>query len=155
MMTTTYPSISTAQQQSILQQLQRARSAHLRWRAYAQALVSGYDIEEGQLPLEHTDCQFGHWYYGAGQQLKELPAFRAVEEPHQQLHATYQQLYRMVLQRNDPTVLDDLLVLIMPGFRQRRQNDINRQLEQLIRCSEQMLGALDALAHELRQQPSI
>lgn len=151
-MTTTLPSMTTTQQHSALQQLQRARSAHLRWRAYAQALVSGYEIEEGQLPLAHTDCQFGHWYYGAGQQLKDSAAFRAVEDPHLQLHATYQQIYRLVLQRQSPTVLDELLAMLMPGFAQRRQHDIDQQLEHLRHCSEQMLSALDKLEQEITGQ---
>ena len=49
-----------------LQQLRKAKTAHLKWRTYAQALVGGVSVEADKTPLAHTECEFGRWYLGPG-----------------------------------------------------------------------------------------
>ena len=93
----------------ILQQLRKAKTAHLRWRAYAMALTSGYAVEEGQLPVEHTDCQFGGWYYGEGQALKDYPEFTGLEEIHHQVHAVYKDIFQMLFDKPEKSIWRKLM----------------------------------------------
>lgn len=142
------PPHTAMQHPSPLQQIQRAKTAHLRWRAYAQALVSGYEIEEGQSPLEHTDCQFGHWYYGAGQELQHLDAFRAIEAPHQRLHATYKRIYQLVRSRHNP----GWMRTIRRWFGASDAEELQHLMDELKACSEAMLKALETL-EQLMAEP--
>lgn len=141
--------LSEADNEKFLQQIGRARNAHLRWRAYAQALLSGHEIEEGQLPLEHTDCQFGRWYYGAGQALTTLPAFRAVESPHRQLHQICLDLFRLLKHSQTPPFWQQL-----PGLKNKHDAKktalIQQQATQLTSVSTELLKALDTLEQQLR-----
>jgi hypothetical protein len=51
---------------SALKAIRTASAAHIKWRAYANAMIAGVSVEEGKVPVMHTDCVFGKWYYGEG-----------------------------------------------------------------------------------------
>lgn len=135
-------SLTPAELDAALQQLRKAKSAHLRWRAYAMVLSAGYAVEEGQLPLRETECQFGCWYYGEGQLLKDLPAFKAIEAPHQELHAIYQDIFQQLFNQEEPSFWKKLL-----GSKSNnpRPEELEEQLSRLTECSKAMLEELDAL----------
>lgn len=79
--------------------VQKAKAAHLKWRAYAQCLVEGLDCPQDSVPLLSTECEFGKWYYNQGKQmLGELTFYSALEPPHEILHALYKQIHRLVAQ---------------------------------------------------------
>ncbi len=81
----------------LLALIRKAKSSHIRWRAYAQGLVAGVKVQEDRLPISHTDCKFGHWYYGEGRsQLGDLNIFEDIEGPHEMLHAIYGQIFELV-----------------------------------------------------------
>lgn len=76
--------------------IRRAKSSHIRWRAYAQGLVAGVKVQEDRLPVRHTDCRFGQWYYGDGTRLfGHLDIFQDIEGPHEMLHSIYEQIYEL------------------------------------------------------------
>ncbi|MEJ2059092.1 MAG: CZB domain-containing protein [Gammaproteobacteria bacterium] len=80
--------------ETLLDSIRKARTSHLRWRSYAQALASGLEVSEEQAPINHTDCKFGQWYYGpAKTEMGELEAYQAIDDPHAQLHAAYRRLH--------------------------------------------------------------
>lgn len=44
--------------------------------------------DTGERVMDHTDCAFGRWYNGdGGRQFGNLPAWRAIDEPHRRVHA--------------------------------------------------------------------
>lgn len=89
--------IDPAQKTEMLATIRRAKSAHIRWRAYAQALVSGVPVTEDQAPTVHTECRFGKWYYTEGTEtFKHLPVFGDIALPHEMLHSVYQEIYESV-----------------------------------------------------------
>ena len=50
--------------------LREAKSTHLEWLAYVQALSAGIGHEQIKAPLSYAHCKFGHWFYqGAGNRL--------------------------------------------------------------------------------------
>lgn len=151
-MTLVGPGISTEEIDQILQQTRRAKTAHLRWRAYAMALTTGYSVEEGQLPMEHTDCQFGHWYYSAGPQLTALPEFQAIEEPHKQVHAIYHDIFQLLFNQPEPSFWQKLMG-------QKAANSDNKKLaekklEVLTEKSREMLDVLENLEKVLKDMQS-
>jgi len=92
----------------VVSQLHNARAAHKAWVARAEALVAGMPLEKEQVPLLPTDCIFGKWYYGSGQMLRRLPAYKALEKPHDKLHQTYMKIFRLLFDEPDVSALGRL-----------------------------------------------
>ena len=78
----------------IISILHGAKAAHMQWRARAQALVAGIPVSKDHVPVLYTDCKFGKWYYGEGQRLARFAAFQAMEDPHEQLHLVYMEIFK-------------------------------------------------------------
>ncbi|WP_430461275.1 CZB domain-containing protein [Thalassolituus sp. LLYu03] len=142
---------SDSEKDQILNQIRRAKTAHLRWRAYAMALSSGYEVEEGQLPLQPTDCQFGCWYHGAGQQLAALPEFTAIDRPHRDVHRIYQDIFEQLFERAEPSFWQKLLGS-KTSLNARNSLAVEKQLQQLNDASRVMLDALDTLEAAVRER---
>ena len=114
-----------------LSQVHHAKSAHIRWRAYAQAMVAGLEIEEQRAPVHHKDCDFGQWFYGEGfKTFGHLQIYQDVEYGHELLHEVYHLLHR-VLEEGD----------------QARAAMI---MAQLVGISHSLLAAMDLLEEEIR-----
>ncbi len=97
--------------EDVLAIIRRAKSSHIRWRAYAQGLVSGVQVGEDRLPIKHTDCKFGLWYYGEGRKLLgNFDIFKDVEAPHEMLHAVYGQIHDLVVKKADQKSAQSKLV---------------------------------------------
>ena len=92
----------------ILSNLRSAKAAHLRWKAHAHAMVEGLPLEEGQIPMIHTDCTFGKWYYGVGQSLSTISSYAALDEPHEQLHTTYMKIFKLLFGEDDRSVFSKM-----------------------------------------------
>lgn len=93
------------------QKLRKAKTAHLKWRTYAQALAAGLNIDETKAPLDHTSCEFGQWYHGSGQTLRDAtPLFDEIAEPHRLLHEIYAELYQLAKVNKPPQQIREKLV---------------------------------------------
>jgi hypothetical protein len=91
--------------QEALEKVRAARSAHIQWLARAEALINGVPLDKDQVPVTYTDCKFGQWYYGLGQSLADLDSFRAIEEPHRNLHVTYMKIFKELYGEDERTTL--------------------------------------------------
>jgi len=91
-----------------LDQLRNARAAHKAWVSRAEALIEGIPLEKNQVPMFPTDCVFGKWYYGEGQQLKRLASFGELEKPHEELHKVYMRIFKLLFDEPDTTTIGRL-----------------------------------------------
>ncbi len=69
--------------------LQTVKLDHVVWKAQVYQHIWGLEGEvvESQV-CDHESCRLGEWYYkGPGTMYKHLPAFKALEKPHEQVHA--------------------------------------------------------------------
>ncbi len=81
--------------QEALLQLRKAKSAHIRWRAFVQAMVAGLEVSEDKAPAHPKDCDFGNWFYKEGfQSFGHWPVYLDVEYAHEMLHDVYHLLHR-------------------------------------------------------------
>ena len=88
-----------------LRVVRQAKSSHIRWRAYVQAMLAGMDIETEQAPLHHKECQFGQWIYRDGfAAFGHWPLFHDVEYAHELLHAVYLLLHNALHENDQPRV---------------------------------------------------
>ena len=136
------------QKAQLLAQLRAAKSAHIKWRSYAQALVAGVPLDESQVPVIHTDCSFGKWYYGAGQHLSMMPTFRAIETPHEMLHAIYMQLFKLLFETEEPSFFQKMIGASKRS-KQEKSDQIDKQLSKLVDMSRTLLEALELLEREV------
>lgn len=136
----------------ILSQLRRAKSAHLQWRSYAQALIVGIPVTPEQVPMLHTDCRFGQWYYGPGQALASLGAFAAIEGPHERLHRVYRNIFKRLFGEEHGEAYRDKV-----GDRAGLTPELRREMEglmgDLVRASGELLQPLAALEREVMEMP--
>jgi hypothetical protein len=136
----------------ILTQLRQAKSAHIQWRAYAQALVAGIPVDKDHVPVIHTNCAFGKWYYGRGQQLSSLSAYRAIETPHEMLHQIYMKLFNLLFGEGDSSFFKRIF-----GSKGKLNAKGKERAEELMRnlisVSETLLEAVALLEGEVKELP--
>lgn len=132
----------------LIANLRAAKSAHIKWRSYAQALVAGLPVSENQVPVIHTDCVFGRWYYGQGQQLSALPGYQAIEIPHEALHGIYMQIFKLLFEMEDTGFFAKLVGSTRKND-ERRRDQINTLLNNLVEMSKTLLTAIELLEQEI------
>ena len=91
-----------------IEQLRAARAAHKAWVSRAEALVEGIPLEQNQVPMFPTDCAFGKWYYGPGQQLSKVAGFKEMETPHDALHKVYRKIFKLLIEEPNSSALGRL-----------------------------------------------
>lgn len=131
----------------ILNNLRSAKAAHLRWKAHAKAMVEGLPLEEGQIPMIHTDCAFGKWYYGAGQSLSTLHSYASLDEPHEQLHTVYMKIFKLLFGEQEKSMFGKLF-----GSRAKQvknQADAETLMARLASISSDMVEKLNRLEKEV------
>lgn len=84
----------------ILDQLRAAKAAHINWVQRAKLLISGFQIDEGSIPVNSTQCQFGKWFYTDAQKLNAMQnnpmeCMNTIEQLHFDLHDIYLNIYKI------------------------------------------------------------
>ena len=117
-----------------LRQVFEAKSAHLKWRAYALGMVENVDCPPECAPLSSAECEFGKWYFGQGKELLEDTVFyHSLEPPHEILHALYWKIYGLA--------------------RDGELDEARRCLPSLREASDILLQALSYLEAEIAEMP--
>ncbi len=76
-----------AENNDISAQIELFKQCHLRWVKRLQDVVDGKVKLHQENVDTHTECILGQWYYKRGQtDLGHLPQFKAIEQPHTQMH---------------------------------------------------------------------
>jgi len=134
----------------VIAQLQNARAAHKAWVARAEALVAGMPLEKELVPVLPTDCIFGQWYYGSGQMLRRLPAYKALEKPHDTLHRTYMEIFKLLYTEPEVSALGKMF-----GKAKKLKAEQQQQAEKLIQplhyLSEEVCDILETLEQQVRE----
>lgn len=132
----------------ILNRLRTAKSAHLGWVNRAHALIEGVPVDKEKVPVMPTDCIFGKWYYSDGRKLASLPSYQAIEEPHNRLHAIYQEIFDLLFGQDRENFI---VRLLDRGRKQEKRREQARQkFLELQQVSDEILFRLDALERDIR-----
>jgi len=136
-----------------LDKLRKAKGAHIKWRAYAQALVSGVSVDEDKIPVEHTSCAFGQWYHNEGKlMLGHLTSYESIYTPHEMLHEIYKQIFHVLHSQGSGGIFKKLFSSKDSGENERLAL-ARSYMEELVGVSETLLHALDTLEQEIRDLP--
>ncbi len=130
--------------EEILTQLRTAKTAHMQWLSDALALISGLAAERDHVPIAHTDCQFGKWYFGAGQRLSGFSAYHAIEAPHELLHQTYARIFG-ILAAEDSRPLIARLLGSKGKLTKKRRKEADDLMQNLLSVSRMLLESIALL----------
>mgnify|MGYP002713031351 CR=1 FL=1 len=133
----------------ILTQLRNARTSHIQWRAYAQALVSGIPVAEEHVPVIHTNCKFGQWYYGQGQALSSLDSYEAIATPHESLHQIYINIFKLLFGEDDRSAMQKLFGS-SSRLKKNNQQQAQELMQNLLDISETLLLAIRQLEDDIK-----
>jgi hypothetical protein len=133
----------------ILSHLRGAKSAHIQWRSYAQALIAGIPVDQDHVPVIHTNCKFGRWYYGLGQQLSSLSSYGAIDTPHEMLHQIYMKIFKLLFSADDRTSFQKLFGS-NGKIKQQHQEEAESLMQKLLSVSGTLLEALNLLESEIK-----
>lgn len=133
----------------IISQLRAAKSAHIQWRSYAQALVAGIPVEQDHVPVIHTTCKFGKWYYGPGQQLSSLSSYGAIETPHEMLHQIYMKIFKLLFGEDDRSALQKIFGS-NAKVKKEHYNEAEDLMINLLSVSGTLLEAINILETEVK-----
>lgn len=131
-----------------LSQLRSAKSAHIQWRSYAQALLAGLPVEQSHVPVIHTTCKFGKWYYGPGQQLSSLSSYAAIDTPHDILHQIYMKIFKLLFGEDSRSTFQKFFGS-KARLQQENQQEAEALMEKLLSVSGTLLEAINILESEI------
>ena len=67
--------------------LHRAKSDHMMWKKKLNEMLAGITVLPASELVDHRSCRLGKWQHGLiDPQIKSLPAYIALEAPHEQVH---------------------------------------------------------------------
>jgi hypothetical protein len=133
----------------IIQQLRKAKMAHKRWVGHASAMIEGIPISKDQVPINYTDCVFGNWYYDAGQKFSSLQEFKAIEDPHTELHQIYMEIFKILFEKKKRSFFSKLIGKSAKVSEQDKQL-ARAKFRTLEEVSKNIVSKLDALEARLK-----
>lgn len=84
----------------IVEHLNQAKAAHLRWVQRAHMLIFGFDLDKNAIPVDFTQCNFGQWLYSECQKLCSIDnstceLISEIEKLHMNLHNSYLEIFKI------------------------------------------------------------
>jgi len=111
--------------------LAQAKTAHTAWKARLRNFLDGKSHLSQDQALSHHQCDLGKWYDGEGKQrFGHLAEFKAIERPHEQIHALIKQVIDLQ-EKGDQQGAESVF------------NDVSQ-------ISEQIVRQLDALSQAVK-----
>ncbi len=132
--------------EQILQHIGRAKTAHINWRVYAEAVVAGLPVEN-EVPVMSRACDFGKWYYGEGRQFAFLKPYIDIENYHEIAHKKFAQICDILFAPEHTYTMRNG----RRYFDKARLVEARKALQELIAASDQILKRMDLLEREAKQ----
>ncbi len=131
--------------------LHDAKKAHVKWIQRAKALIEGLPVEKEAIPVDCTECKFGEWFYGDGQNLNAIPSMDClhdIETLHFKLHDIYMKIFKVYFGDLNRSFFSKLF-----HFKQKvseHDKEIAREYyDQLLEVSHNLLEVIDRLERRL------
>ena len=139
----------------MLDHLKGARRAHLKWVQSAEALISELPVDNNDVPVEYTACNFGRWLYSDGQKLAKLDGIKYLEEiaiKHQELHEEYRKIYNIYFGQDNRSFLGKLFNS-KPKINNYDQQLAKKHYQKLKNISEDLLTLIELLEKHIAVLP--
>jgi hypothetical protein len=134
-----------------VEQLHNAKKAHVKWVQRAKALIEGLPVEKESIPVDCTDCKFGQWFYGEGQNLNAIPGMdclHEIETLHFNLHDIYMKIFKLYFGEMNRSFFSKLFNM-KNKISDSDKEKAKEYYEQLLDVSHQLLAVIDRLERRL------
>ena len=125
----------------VIDRIREAKQAHTQWVGRAMGIISAPVVDKDEMPILHTDCDFGHWYYGDGQMLSFSQPFQQIEMPHTELHSIHMEIFDKLFKEAKHSVF-------LKYFGRSRVQTVSEKTEE----AKQLLGRLEQTSNEIIDQ---
>jgi hypothetical protein len=125
--------------------LRQAKTGHKKWVENAISLIEGLPLDKNQVPVNGTECMFGQWYYGEGQGLKSLKAFKEIEQYHDGLHRIYREIFVLLFEEESKPSLLTRLFGISRKVSEEKKLAAHEKLQALKLQSRSIMKKVDEL----------
>lgn len=71
--------------------LEKAKTDHLLWKSRIVNMLKGIEAVTPEEVTSHQHCRLGKWYFKEDNALRDMPEFKALDEPHHQVHKMAQE----------------------------------------------------------------
>jgi len=145
-------------QSSILEHINNAKNAHIRWMKRADHLISGLPVDKDLIPPQSTDCNFGKWLYFEGAKLRAIQdlikIINSLEHHHNELHMGYTHIYEIyfVLPK-ERSILHKILTLNSKTVSKSEIEKAKEYFEYLQHTSVEIISLLNILEKRIRNIP--
>lgn len=129
----------------VIMLLRQAKSGHKKWVENAISLIEGLPLDKNQVPVNGTECMFGQWYYGEGQGLKSLKAFKEIEQYHDGLHRIYREIFILLFEEESKPSLLTRLFGISRKVTEEKKLAAHEKLQALKLQSRSIMKKVDEL----------
>ncbi len=134
-----------------VEQLHNAKKAHVKWVQRAKALIEGLPVEKDAIPVDCTECKFGQWFYGEGQNLNAIPGMdclHEIETLHFNLHDMYMKIFKVYFGDTNRSFFSKIFNM------KKTISDSDRQIardyyDQLLEISHELLDVIGRLERRL------
>ncbi len=96
----------TTKKRELLDGIAKARLDHLKWKSYFEVAtrdITKFRLDNDKVNPIATECEFGHWLYGDGQNLNFSNILSEIERVHEDIHKKYFEIIKTI-NRNDKSV---------------------------------------------------
>ena len=139
-----------------VEHLHSAKKAHVKWVQRAKALIEGLPVEKEAIPVDCTECKFGQWFYGDGQNLNAIPSMdclHEIETLHFNLHDMYMKIFKVYFGEMNRSFFSKLFNLKKTVTESDKEVARN-YYEQLLAISHQLIEVIDKLERRLHAMSS-
>jgi len=141
----------------VLQELSKAKIAHMRWVKRADHLISDLPVDKEFIPLEATSCGFGKWLYtGTGSELRSVDKFKYIIEQiefhHDNLHDLYSNIYKIYFVMPEKrSLLHKIVTFNSKAITSKEKDEAKKYFNLLKKSSEDLIALLENLnkKHEI------
>lgn len=138
----------------IIMLIRNAKIGHKKWVENAISLIEGLPLDKTQVPVNATECMFGQWYYGEGQGLKSVAAFREIEKYHDGLHRIYRDIFILLFEEDSKPSFLSRLFGLSRKVSEEKQIAAFEKLQTLKLQSRSIMQKLDELEEAIVAMPS-
>ena len=139
-----------------VEHLHSAKKAHVKWVQRAKALIEGLPVEKDAIPVDCTECKFGQWFYGEGQNLNAIPGMdclHEIETLHFNLHDMYMKIFKVYFGEMNRSFFSKLFN-IKKKVSESDKEIAREYYNQLLEISNQLLEVIDRLERRLHAMTS-
>ena len=139
-----------------VKQLHQAKKAHVKWVQRAKALIEGLPVEKDAIPVDCTECKFGQWFYGEGQNLNAIPGMDClhdIETLHFALHDVYMKIFKVYFGEMNRSFFSKLFNM-KKSVSERDKQVARDYYDQMLDISHQLLEVIDRLERRLHAMTS-